>query len=90
MDRKTFIKNALVGAAAFTIVPRHVLGGNGYLAPSDRLNLGFIGTGKQAGGLLWSIVGCPEPIAVAACDVDSKKLQHFISSAKKVDRKSVV
>ncbi|WP_261387458.1 hypothetical protein [Chitinophaga pinensis] len=30
--------------AAFTIVPRHVLG-RGYLAPSDQLTKGVIGTG---------------------------------------------
>ena len=47
MNRRDFISKTALGAAAITILPRHVLGGNGFLAPSDRLNLGFIGVGKQ-------------------------------------------
>jgi hypothetical protein len=34
-------------AAAFTIVPRRVLGGPGQVAPSDRINLATIGVGRQ-------------------------------------------
>ncbi len=82
MHRKTFIKNTLMGAAAFTIIPRHVLGGKGYTAPNDRINLGFIGNGKQARGLLNGISKIPEIITVATCDVDKKKLEHFVTLAK--------
>ena len=74
MRRKTFIKNTLLSAAAFTIVPRHVLGGEGHTAPSDHINLGFIGTGKQARGLLKGMSKLTETVTVAACDVDKKKL----------------
>ena len=43
-DRRTFLKT--IGLAGlFTIVPRHVLGGNGYIAPSDQLTKGIIGVG---------------------------------------------
>ena len=79
MHRKTFIKNTLIGAAAVTIVPRHVLGGRGYIAPNDRINLGYIGNGKQARGLLNGLAGVPETMVIAACDVDKKKLEHFVS-----------
>ena len=89
MQRKTFIKNTLVGAAAFTIVPRHVLGGKGYIAPNDRINIGFIGTGKQSRGLLTNILNVPETITTAACDVDKKKLEHFVSLAKAANKKKV-
>ena len=82
MHRKTFIKNTLIGAAAFTIVPRHVLGGKGYTAPNDRVNLGFIGNGKQARGLLKAISAVPETMVLAACDADKKKLEHFVTLAK--------
>jgi hypothetical protein len=37
MERKDFIRKSLLGAAAFTIVPRHVLGGPGFTAPSDQI-----------------------------------------------------
>lgn len=87
MHRKTFIKNTLIGAAAFTIVPRHVLGGKGYVAPNDRMNLGFIGLGKQARGLLNGMSALPEVMTLAASDVDKKKLEHFVQLAKTANAK---
>lgn len=63
------------------ILPRHVLGGNGFIAPSDRINLGYIGTGKQVHGLLRNIGKLPETMVVAACDVDRKKLAKFVGDA---------
>src|SRR5690606_5560390 len=89
MERKTFIKNMAWAAAAFTILPRHVLGGNGFLAPSDRITLGYIGVGKQALGLLGNINGCPETIVLAASDVDSKKLNRFVELATDANAKKV-
>ena len=41
-SRRGFLKT-LGGVALFSIVPRHVLG-NGYIAPSDQLTKGIIGT----------------------------------------------
>ena len=87
MHRKTFIKNTLIGAAAFTIIPRHVLGGKGYVAPNDRMNLGFIGLGKQARGLLNGMSALPEVMTLAASDADKKKLEHFVQLAKKANAK---
>src|SRR5690606_24211654 len=72
-------------AAGFMIMPRHVLGGNGFLAPSDRINLGYIGTGKQAQGLLHGIGGVAETMVMAVCDVDRKKLTHFTEAATKLN-----
>jgi predicted dehydrogenase len=51
-SRRGFLKNSTSMFAAFTIVPRYVLGGlkpdgSRYLAPSDIISLGFIGCGKQ-------------------------------------------
>ena len=47
MNRRNFIGKTAVGAAAVTVIPRHVLGGNGFVAANDRINLGYIGNGKQ-------------------------------------------
>ena len=44
ISRREFIGKT-AAAAAFTIVPRYVLGGNGYTAPSDKLNMACIGVG---------------------------------------------
>ncbi len=44
LSRRDFIKNTAL-ASSFFFVPRHVLGGFGYTAPSDQLNLAAIGAG---------------------------------------------
>jgi predicted dehydrogenase len=79
MKRRNFISQTAKGALAFTIIPRAVLGGKGFVAPSDRITLGFIGTGKQATGTLISgLDDCKETLILAACDVDAKKLDRFV------------
>ena len=44
INRKDFLKS-LGGLAALTIIPRHVLGGPGHIAPNDQLTKGIIGMG---------------------------------------------
>ena len=39
MDRRTFIGTTSAAAAAITVVPRHVLGGSGYIPPSDKITV---------------------------------------------------
>ncbi len=46
VSRRAFIGKA-TAFSAFMIVPRFVLGGKGYTAPSDVISLGFIGAGRQ-------------------------------------------
>ena len=51
--RREFLGDAAKAGAAlsmFHIVPRHVLGGPGYTAPSALLNIGVIGVGGMGGG----------------------------------------
>lgn len=67
--RRDFIKTSAT-AASFFIVPRYVLGGPGYTAPSDRLNLAAIGAGgKGISDIRHASVGGRENV-VALCDVD--------------------
>ncbi|SDE26061.1 Predicted dehydrogenase [Pricia antarctica] len=67
--RRSFIKKGALASSIF-IVPRHVLGGAGYLAPSDRLNLAAIGAGgKGASDIRNASVDGREKV-VALCDVD--------------------
>ena len=49
MKRREFLKT-FAGMAALTVVPRHVLGGVGYTAPSDQLTKGIIGVGGMGRG----------------------------------------
>jgi predicted dehydrogenase len=44
--------------------------------PNDRITLGFIGTGKQAQGLLGGFLGRTETQTVAVCDVDTTRREH--------------
>jgi predicted dehydrogenase len=76
ISRRDFIAKASV-LSTFMIVPRFVLGGKGYTAPSDLITLGFIGTGKQASGLKGSFLDTNEIKIVAASDVYGSKLQRF-------------
>ncbi len=82
LNRRKFIGNTAAAALAFTVIPRHVMGGKGFIAANDHINLGYIGVGKQSHGLLESIGGCKETIVLACCDVDQKKLAKFKTAAE--------
>src|SRR4028118_229731 len=67
LSRRAFIKGASLAAAGFSLVPRHVLGGPGFVAPSDKLNIAGIGVGGMGRANLLNLTS--ENI-VALCDVD--------------------
>jgi predicted dehydrogenase len=67
VHRRTFLASAAAATTAFTIVPRHVLGGQATPAPSDKLNIAAVGIG----GMGKNNVGkCDTENIVALCDVD--------------------
>ena len=76
MNRRKFIEKSAV-LSAFMIVPRFVLGGKGYTAPSDMITLGFIGCGKQAFGLKKAFLDTNEVKELAAADVYGTKVKQF-------------
>ena len=49
-SRRNFLKKSAAASLAFVIIPRHVLGGNGYTAASDQLTKAIIGTGGMGMG----------------------------------------
>ena len=75
-SRRTFIKNGAMASSIF-IVPRHVLGGKGYTAPSDQLNLAAIGAGGKGSSDIKNASVKGRERVVALCDVD------FTGSAKR-------
>ncbi|MDR1153095.1 MAG: Gfo/Idh/MocA family oxidoreductase [Bacteroidales bacterium] len=75
MSRRHFLGAGLAAAAAFTVIPRHVLGGSGFIAPSDQITIGFLGTGKQSRHLVTEFA--KRARVIAGCDVDSRKLENF-------------
>jgi hypothetical protein len=64
-NRRQFLGTA---AAAFTIVPRHVLGGPAFVPPSDKITLGYIGVGTQGLREMLNLLPIPEIQIVAVCD----------------------
>ncbi len=68
MSRRSLIGQA-AAVAAFTIVPRHVLGGAGNVPPSEKLNIAGIGIGGRGEG---DLDECGSENIVALCDVDEK------------------
>jgi predicted dehydrogenase len=46
-SRRTFLKAGAAAAGLFTIVPRHVLGGKGFVPPSDKVNVALVGAGGR-------------------------------------------
>ncbi|MBT5427488.1 MAG: Gfo/Idh/MocA family oxidoreductase, partial [Bacteroidetes bacterium] len=67
VSRRDFLTKTGVATAGVMVVPRHVLGGKGFTAPSDKLNIAAIGSGGMGGGNIGRVTS--ENI-VALCDVD--------------------
>ena len=82
MNRRQFLRTAAFTAGA-TIVPRHVLGGRGIVAPSDKLNIAGIGCGGQGGAVLAHME--TENI-VALCDADWERAAKTFASRPGVPR----
>lgn len=63
LSRRNFISTIGAASAAFTIIPRHTLGGIGYTAPSDLLNVAGIGVGGR---------GISDITAICPLEVDER------------------
>jgi hypothetical protein len=68
LPRRTFLASAAAVTAGFTIVPRHVLGGQaGTPAPSDKVNIACVGIGGMGKS---NLKNCAEENIVALCDIN--------------------
>lgn len=79
--RRDFIAKT-AALSTFFIVPRFVLGGKGYRAPSDILNVGFIGAGRQALGLQRNFLNTGEMQILAVADVYKAKVENFANQVQ--------
>jgi myo-inositol 2-dehydrogenase/D-chiro-inositol 1-dehydrogenase len=80
LTRRDFLKRsfrAAASAAALTIVPRHVLGGQVYTAPSDELTKAVIGVG----GMGRAHLRYPGSRLLAVCDVDENHLRMALEAS---------
>jgi len=73
--RRSFLKKTGAAALALTIVPRYVLGGTGYTAPSDQLTKGIIGVG----GMGRNHIPYEGTRLLAVCDVDKSHLNDVLA-----------
>jgi len=82
MDRKTtrrtFLRSS--GTAAGIGLAAGILGGRARAAPSDQVNLGFVGVGSMGGGHLRRYLGFPDVRVAAICDVNQRKLDGAVKS----------
>ncbi|HOF21421.1 MAG TPA: Gfo/Idh/MocA family oxidoreductase [Bacteroidales bacterium] len=77
IGRRDFLRKTGAATVAFTVVPRFVLGGRGYTAPSDQLTKGIIGVGGMGRGHI-SYEGTR---LIAVCDVDRNHMAQAIAQA---------
>ncbi len=73
ISRRKFIGGTMAAVAGVSIVPRHVLGGVGYKAPSDTLNIAGVGIGGKG---FTDLKNMASENIVALCDVDWKYAQR--------------
>jgi predicted dehydrogenase len=66
ISRRDFISKAAVTGAAFTILPRNVLG-RGFVPPSDTMNVACVGVGGMGRS---NLINLASQNIVALCDVD--------------------
>ncbi|HKI47289.1 MAG TPA: Gfo/Idh/MocA family oxidoreductase, partial [Balneolales bacterium] len=73
ISRRDFIKNTSLATAGFYFVPRHVLGGKGYVAPSDKLYIAGIGAGGKGGDDIHQFAKSGKAAIAYLCDVDDRQ-----------------
>jgi predicted dehydrogenase len=81
ITRREFIKTAAaatVAAVSFPyVVPASALGRDGKVAPSNRINMGFIGTGNQGTNDLRVFLGDERVQVLAVCDVNKESKGYW-------------
>lgn len=82
-SRREFIKNTTLATAGFMIVPRFVLGGKDYVAPSDRLVVAGIGVGGKGESDIMNFYKSGKADIVFLCDVDDRRAANSIKAFPK-------
>ena len=70
VSRRKFLQQSAATAIGLSIVPRRILGGPGYVPPSDKINVAFIGVGAQGLRVMLHFLDQPDVQGVAVCDVN--------------------
>src|SRR5579864_5770608 len=76
VSRREFLAQSATAALGFSIIPRHVLGGSGYVPPSDKVNIAFIGVGSQGLRVMLRFLREPDVQGIAVCDPNRSGANH--------------
>jgi predicted dehydrogenase len=82
-SRREFLKNTAITAAGFIILPRHVLGGKGFLAPSDRLIIAGVGVGGKGEDDIAHFFKSGKADIGFLCDVDDRRAATTVKNFPK-------
>ena len=78
LSRRAFVSAAATAVAGFTLVPRHVLGGARFVAPSEKINLAVVGCGGQGQANVHALFQQPDVQIIAVADpVEHQDLHAF-------------
>ncbi len=80
LSRRKFLTQAATAATAFTILPRFVLGGKGFIAPSDTLYIAGIGVGGKGISDLTGFAKNPKAKIAFLCDVDDRQAVQSVKN----------
>src|SRR5688500_6510379 len=80
-NRRSFLKKTGVAVSAVfaapIIIPASALGKNGHVAPSDRINLAFIGAGNQAENDVKGFLNDERVQITSICDVNKESTGYW-------------
>ena len=77
LSRRDLCHGAVAAAAAFTIVPRHVLGGKADIPPSEKLSIAVIGAGCHGTRHVKALLANQSDVqVVAVCDVNAQSSDY--------------
>lgn len=82
-NRRQFLATSAKASAGFMILPRAVLGGPGYIAPSDKVNIAVVGAGGRGASVTQ---GLASENIVALCDVDDRRAAETYQAFPKAKR----
>lgn len=82
-SRRHFLKNGATALAGLYIVPRNVLGGAGFTAPSDMLNIASIGAGGKGADDINHFYASGKANIAYLCDVDDRQAAGTVAKFPK-------
>ncbi len=78
VTRRDFLRGSAAAAVGFTIVPRHVLGGPGFVPPSEKVNIAIVGCGGQGRTNVRALFKETDAQIIAVADpIEAQNLEPF-------------